>query len=286
MSTYHAAAPDLRAWVEGRAAPLVAVSVEAHLVRCAACRTAVAGTYADVGGGCRVDAHEQALPDLDATWGLVRDRVEAPKPVWAERVLVRLGMDADDAGLVVAAPSLRGSWVTALTLALVFALAAGAPASGAAGVTLFLLVAPLVPVFTVALAYGPEASAALEQEASTPYPVTRLILLRTVAVLAVCLPVAAGAGLLLPGRLPYLWLLPAAAFTASVLGLSTWMTPLRAALVVTVAWAVVVGASAHHDSAVTVLDGPHLAAYALLFLAGPTILVCRFRQRGTLGRIT
>ena len=63
---------------------------------------------------------------------------------------------------------------------------------------MFLTVAPLVPVLAVATAFGPEAGPALEQESAAPYPLARLLLLRTGAVLLAALPVVLVGQLVFP----------------------------------------------------------------------------------------
>jgi hypothetical protein len=62
---------------------------------------------------------------------------------------------------------------------------------------------------------------ALEPEMVTPYPALRLILLRTIAVLALALPAVLLLGLVVPGDAPFAWLLPAIGFVAVVLA-ATW----------------------------------------------------------------
>ena len=84
----------------------------------------------------------------------------------------------------------------------------------------------------MAVSYDPSLEPALEQDLATPYPAIRLILLRTIAVLACALPTVLLFGLLVPGGSPYAWLLPAVGFVAAVLAASTWVSPLRAAIAV------------------------------------------------------
>src|SRR5262249_30862260 len=76
---------------------------------------------------------------------------------------------------------------------------------------------------------------ALEPELVTPYPALRLVLLRTIAVLALALPAVLLFGLLVPGQTAFAWLLPALGFVAVVPGAATWVSPLRACLPVSLA---------------------------------------------------
>lgn len=277
MSSYHVAPEDLRDWVHGASGSIASMSVEQHVARCVTCQREVAAFVAS--------APEQPAADLVDVWSRVRDEIELAPPSYLERLLSRLGLPTSDATLVAAAPSLRGPWLTALCSALLF-VAAAAASQSRVGTSLFMLVAPLVPAFAVALAYGPEASGSLEQESAVPYPLARLVLLRTAAVLMASVPAVALVGVLLPGRLSWLWLLPAVGFTAAVLGLSVWIPPVRAAEWITLGWVIAVGSASRFSTAMTVLDGRYLILYCVLLIAGPITLVVGSRRFGTIGRIS
>src|SRR5205814_7524251 len=133
----------------------------------------------------------------------------------------------------------RGVWLVGVAAVLAFA-AVAALIGHAHGLWWFLAVAPVAPCLVVAFSYDKRWDPALEPELVTPYPALRLVLLRTIAVLAVALPAEVLAGLLVPNQARYLWLLPAVGFTAAVLALSTWTSPLRAAVAVSLAWLAVV----------------------------------------------
>jgi hypothetical protein len=277
MSAYHVAPEDLDDWVRGASGSIASMSVEQHVASCQVCQGDVAAL---VSAGSA-----EAVPDLVDVWSRVRDEIELPPGSRQERLLSRLGLPASDAALVAAAPSLRGPWLAALGSALLF-VAAAAVSQSRVGTSLFLLVAPLVPAFAVALAYGPESSEALEQESAVPYPLARLVLLRTAAVLVVSVPVVVLVGLLLPGRLSWLWLLPAVGFTAAVLGLSVWIPPVRAAEWITLGWVIAVGSATRFSTAMAVLDGRYLVLYCVLLVAGPITLVLGSQRFGTIGRIS
>jgi hypothetical protein len=175
--------------------------------------------------------------DLDMVWSRTRDAIELPRPALFERLLRRCGLTAQDARLVAAATALRRAWLAGAAAVLGFVTLAGV-VGHSAGLWVFLAVAPLVPCVAVAVSYAPEMDPALEPELVTPYPAFRLIVLRTVAVLALTLPVVVLLGSLVPGQAPLWWLLPAVGFVAAVLAASTWTSPLRAAIVVSAAWLV------------------------------------------------
>ena len=172
-------------------------------------------------------------------WDRTRDAVEVPRPSVFERLLRGAGLPAHEARLVAVASAFRGVWLTGVAAVLAFA-ALAAAAGHARGVWLFLAVAPVMPCLVVASSYDPWMDPALEPELVTPYPALRLILLRTIAVLALALPAVLLFGLVVPGETPFAWLLPAVGFVAVVLAASTWVSPLRAAIAVSTVWLAVV----------------------------------------------
>lgn len=284
MST-HVFPEDLRAWVLGEADGVVSMSVEQHVLRCAWCQGAVAAALAATPAADDRPELRQAVPDLDLVWSSVRDEVEVPAVSRLERLLSRLGLPPGDAMLVAAAPALRGSWICAVALAVAFAVGGAVSAhNGSAGA--FLMLAPLVPVVGVAVAFGPEAGPALEQESSAPYPLVRLILLRTAAVLLAALPVVVVGQLVFPQHVAWLWLLPALGFTAAVLGLSSWFGPWRPAAAIVLLWLAATAAAARVSTVSAVLAPRFLVLYTVLLLAGPVVLVVRARRLGTIGRIS
>jgi hypothetical protein len=118
------------------------------------------------------------------------------------------------------ASAFRGVWLAGVAAVLTFA-ALAAAVGHARGLWFFLAVAPLAPCLVVAFSYDRRMDPALEPEMVTPYPALRLILLRTIAVLALALPAVLLLGLVVPGDAPFAWLLPAIGFVAVVLA-ATW----------------------------------------------------------------
>ena len=253
MSTRHVRPDDLRAWVLGEADGRPSMSVEQHVVRARSARRAsrpschrwrmpsapspTSRRVPSSPGGPSLPTHLPCLIFLTCRTSTrsgtaVRDEIEVPRASALERLLVRLGLPPGDAMLVAAAPALRGSWICAVALAVAFAVG-GAVAARNGSVTMFLIVAPIVPVLAVATAFGPEAGPALEQESSAPYPLARLVLLRTAAVLLAALPVVLVGQLVFPEAAAWVWLLPALGFTAVVLAVSTWFGPWRPASAIT-----------------------------------------------------
>ena len=216
--------------------------------------------------------------DLAAVWDRTRDAVEVPRPSVFERLLRGAGLPAPEARLVAVASAFRGVWLAGVAAVLVFA-ALAAAVGHARGVWLFLAVAPVVPCLVVAAGYDPRMDPALEPELVTPYPVLRLVLLRTVAVLALALPAVLLFGLVVPGETAFAWLLPAVGFVAVVLAASTWVSPLRSAIAVSCAWLGVVWLLAARSGAPdAVLQGRAQAGFLVLAAASFAIFLLRRRQ--------
>ena len=121
--------------------------------------------------------------------------------------------------------------------------AVSAPQTGA----LLWLLAPMIPLAGVALCSG-AGDPMREVVLSTPSAGLRVVLWRTALVLAVALPLAAGAGALLQamgiaatsGAWPVVWLLPCLGLTAATLAVGTVVGLYRAAAAVSGMWCLVV----------------------------------------------
>ncbi|MCW2742032.1 MAG: integral rane protein [Blastococcus sp.] len=270
MTTWHADEMLLADYVRGDADPLLGASLEQHLTHCADCRARI-GAYVDT-------------PVLEAVWTRIRDRAETGRPPAVERLLVRLGVSEPDALLVARAPSLGASWLFGLAATVAFA-GVGAAWGGTAGLAFFLLLAPLVPVAGVAFAYGPDVDPAYELGLAAPYPAARLLLLRTAAVLVSSLPLSLLTGLLIPAMswTAVSWLLPALAFTATVLAASTWARPSVVAVLLGVGWVLTVGAASRASNPAAVLAPALLLTYAVLGVAAVLVLCLRIRHFARLG---
>jgi hypothetical protein len=158
----------------------------------------------------------------------------APRPI--ERLLVAAGVHEHIARLLAATPSLRASWFLAIGIALAFGVVAAHAAE--TGITLFLVVAPLLPLAGVAAAYGPGVDPTYEIGLVAPLRSFRLLLIRAVAVLASTTSLALLASLALPsvGWASAAWLLPSLGLVTASLALSSVMTPLVAATGVALLW--------------------------------------------------
>jgi hypothetical protein len=227
---WHADPALLSSYLAGDLDAITGASVEQHVSRCEACRTAVGRLV------------EPQL--LDRTWAGIRDAVESPPLPYPLRLARRLGLPESTAVLLASAASLRGAWLVGAFLTLSFATLA-AHASGGTALAPFLLAAPLAPVLGVAAAYGQRRDDLEALVATAPYGHTRLILLRTLAVLVSVLPVTVLLGLAIPGPhwLAAAWLGPALALVPVLLALAAFVGPRSAAALVSLFWcSVVLGA--------------------------------------------
>jgi hypothetical protein len=268
MTGWHVDDETLRHYVERIDSMAEGASVEQHLLTCARCRARVntAATAVDL-----------AVVDLAAVWDRTRDAVEVPRPSVFERLLRAAGLPAQEAKLVAAASAFRGVWLVGVAAVLAFA-AVAAMIGHARGLWLFMAVAPVAPCLVVGFSYDRRWDPALEPEMVTPYPALRLILLRTIAVLAVALPAVLLLGLFVPDEAPFAWLLPAVGFVAVVLAASTWVSPLNAAMAVSAAWLVTVWLLAARSASPTAVLQPRTQV-AFLVLAAASFGTFLVRRR-------
>ena len=264
MTGWHLDDDTLRHYVERTDSLAEGASAEQHLLCCEPCRA-------------RVNAAADVI-DVVAVWDRMRDAVEVPRPSVFERLLRVAGLPAHEARLVAVASAFRGVWLTGVAAVLAFA-ALAAAFGQARGVWVFLAVAPVVPCLVVASSYDPWMDPALEPELVTPYPALRLILLRTIAVLALALPAVLLFGLVVPGETAFGWLLPAVGFVAVVLAASTWVSPLRAAIAVSSAWLALVSLLATRPgSPDAIIQGRAQTGFLVLAAASFMIFILRRRQ--------
>jgi hypothetical protein len=226
-ATWHPGEEVLQDYVDGGLPGLSAASVEAHLLGCAGCRDLLRG-------GVAVDRLARLRDSLDDRL----DLVERPR---LERLVVRLGVGESDARALLAAPNLRRAWWLAVLAAAGLGLLVAGDAQHPDAV--FLVLAPLVPLATTAVAYAPALDPAFAIVAATPYRTLRLLLARSLAVGVTSLVGVGLAALALPTHdvTAVLWLLPAAALTLGVLALAPRLGTGVAAGSVGGSWLLLVG---------------------------------------------
>ncbi|MEV2216367.1 zf-HC2 domain-containing protein [Streptomyces sp. NPDC050997] len=222
--TWHVSEEDLRAYAQGELAPPVLWAADTHLGACAQCRAVLAG----VGDPAA----------LDAGWERLDAELDAPRPGLFESLLVRTGVPDHIARLLAATPVLRGSWLGAVLAVLGMTVLASNALRTTDSPTLFLALAPLLPLAGVALSFGPVLDPTYEMAVVAPLHGFRLLMIRTVAVLVASLGLDGLATLALPGYglRALAWLLPALALTTTGLALTPRLGPVRAPSLVGGAW--------------------------------------------------
>lgn len=259
--SWHVPSDVLSSYAQGGIDPVQAFSVEAHLPSCPQC-TALIAALTD---GAR----------LARAWDEIEERLDAPRRGPIEAGLGRLGVPEHLARLLGATPALRVSWLLACALTLGFAVwAAGRRPDE--GIVLFLVVAPLLPLAGVALAFGPDVDPAYEIGLAAPMRSFALLLVRALAVLGTTAAMAAIAALALPGLhwSAAAWLLPSLGLTLASLALATRVSAPAACGSLALVWVLVVGVGWRMTHEALLVFGPAgqiacalLAAVAALVLA-------------------
>lgn len=175
---------------------------------------------------------------LDALWERVDSEIDGAPRGLPERLLVRLGIPDHLARLLSVTPSLRLSWLSAVAVVLLAAAWTARFQDVAAAPLILLILAPLVPVAGVAVAYGPGVDPAYEVTVVAPLSGLRLTLLRTAAVLASAVPISVAAALVAGDTATRAagWLLPSLALTVLVLCLQLRLGPVAAPTLVAGGW--------------------------------------------------
>lgn len=238
-------------YTSGQAGRVVSASIEQHLIGCGQCR------------GLLVPYAEPQRSDR--IWGEVLERVQAADP--PARTAAPGLRDGQLHGTTAHRhPSLRGSWLIGVVFVLVIAELSANTSPG--GIALFMALAPVLPMISVAAAFGGDMDPSREMVGAAPHPMLRLLLARTAAVVASTLLPAAALALLIPGStwLALGWLLPSLALTAGVLVLTPRALALSVAGELAAAWMLLVASGwvRHHD--------PYLAASLTVQLTSAGVL--------------
>jgi hypothetical protein len=216
---------------------------------------------------------------LDRNWRAITIELDAPRPGRVERLLRFFGLPAHVTRLVVATPALRRAWFLATGLAMLIGLIAAESERPAENLFTLLLIAPLVPVLGVSMAYGTEADPAHEMGVATPMRGLRLILTRAAVVLGFSTFWLAIAAALAPGSSPtdFAWLVPSVGLTLATVALMTVVAPRRAAVVAGVGW--VVGVLLVRAAATDPLAAFSIVGQLAMAAVGALALVVAVRRR-------
>jgi hypothetical protein len=231
--SWHVDRDTLRLYQAGTVDRVAAASLEAHVTECDECRE---GLVVDEGW-------------LDRSWTAIADRVEPGRPSWVEIILSSVGVRQDVARVISLSPAFRLSFLLAVMLVLGFAVAASTSDPNGSAFRIFLVLAPLLPVGGIALAYGHLVDPLHELTLSSPIDSFRLLLLRSITVLVVSVGLGLAAWPLIDAPTafgPSAWLVPALALTLITLALASrfeaWLSAVMvaggwvAAMVVAISW--------------------------------------------------
>ena len=182
-------------------------------------------------------------------WHEVVVSLDGPRAGFVERGLRAVRVPEHVGRLLAATPSLRLSWLLAEVVALGFAVLAANLASGNdADVArfLFLVVAALMPLAGIAVAFGPGVDPTYEIGVAAPMRADVLLAMRACAVLTTSLAITGCAALAMPGLdvTAAAWLLPSLGLTFVTLALGTWWRPFVAASVAALVWVAIVSTAA------------------------------------------
>lgn len=235
MNDWHASTIDLESYLSGSAGPLLAASLETHLVACDECRHAVATLSARGTDGAS---------ESDRRWQAVSAAVDAS----SVSPLLRLG---------VATRPLLGSLAVAVLLVLLIPVVVALLSGGDRVPSALLAGAPLAPMVAVAFAYRRDSDPVGELSLATPTAGIRLVARRALLVAVAAVPLGVGVTLLagVPLLVAVGWLLPGLALSGLVLLVGTTRhDPGLAAGALGAVWAIAVTLAARDDRGARVVE--------------------------------
>ena len=268
MAEWHVGAEGWEAYAAGRLNSIAMASIDTHVARCVECQQSARAVVPPAA--------------TDAMWAGVVAEVRRPELPATVRWLRRLGVREEDLVVLAASEGFVLPWSVALGAALLCALLTSVLTVRQDEI--FWLLAPIAPVFAVIAAF--QTTEPLHAiMGSTPYDKVRLAAMRTVATLAVALPVTIAVGLAVPGLadLAFVWLLPSLALTSLALVLHTWLGSWTAALLSAGGWVAVVVATARTDQFAALSEFGVQAASLALAVALAGVFVVRTSSFRLLG---
>ncbi len=215
---------------------------------------------------------------LDRNWRAISIELDAPRPSPMERMLRLVGFPSRMTRLVVATPALRRSWFLSTGLAGFLSLLTTGATDPREQLFGLLLVAPLVPVIGVAMAYGIDADPAHETAVATPMRGIRLLLTRAVVVVTFSSFCMALASIITPNlsAMAFAWLLPSLGLTTTTIAAMTSLRPRHAAVATSTVWVIgVLSARAGSSDPLAAFTSAGQFVMALVAVAGLLVTVAR-----------
>lgn len=267
MSDWHVTLGTAQAYAAGSLPDPDGWSLETHVLSCVRCARAVSDAASDP-ALIRIRRNVMREAELSAQ--------RAVRPVVAVRG--RSGVR------LTVTPALRPMWLLGALGAVLATLAL--EAIDATRLPLVLLVAPLLPLAGIAVGSSPRLDRGAELVVSTPMPLLRLLLLRSAAVLTVCLPLLLLLSVLTSSGVVG-WLLPAGALVAVALALSTWLRVEVATGCAAAVWAVLALGPAVLSPGLPVVLTPGAApVWAAAAVCGAFLLFARRHELDEPGKMS
>ena len=221
---WHIAGDDLADYADGRTGPVMLASVEAHLLACEACRSALTE---------HAHASEPAADD-DHVWAAIADRIDRGSRAFtrSSRLL----------HVSISSPPL--AIVTALLAGLLILFVATARLGESRYATTMLVgVGPLVPLLGARVAFGRKIDPAGTMAAAAPLAAGRVASTRALVVTVIaCLAGVIVSPLTTLGLADTtVWLLPALALSATTVAIGTYVDSTIPTIAFATGWLVVVG---------------------------------------------
>ena len=224
---WHVNTAELGDYLADQAPTLTVVSIEAHLLACAECRTMLSALRRSVGPTVGTPSHSEQM------WSRIADRVDQPRrPLRSSNQALHVS---------VASPPLLA--VTAgVAAALLVAVGVVSATYPHWSLPVQLTLAPLAPVVAAVVAFQPGVDPAGQLAEATPLAGNRLPLLRAllVSLLALVSGLVASTFSSLPPDMVMVCVLPGVAFAAIVLAIATLSDPTRVAVGLAVGWAMLI----------------------------------------------
>lgn len=267
MTTWHATAQELTSYRAGAAGPLLAASLDAHLIACATCRSRLAAVDLPGSSSASEQRWQAILAELDG-----KEYAETRAGL---SPLVRLGASTRPL-----AAALAVAVVFVLVLPLLTSLTRESSVS-----TALLALAPLAPMIGVAFAYRRETDPAGEISLAAPLAGIRLVVRRALFVAAFAVPIGVGVGLAVdvPVSTALSWLLPGFALAATVLfAATTRVDPTILTAVLGTGWALAVLIGGQRDGVAVVaglIEGIPVQTTSLVIAVIAVMLVVLRRDR-------
>ncbi len=225
LDQWHVSDHELERYSNHAIPTFARASVEAHLLDCDQCRSAVT----------LKSASPERMADVDQMWSRIADRIDVTKrPLRSSTTALQVSTSSP---LLLLA-------TFAVAFGVIVSVAIASAVAPRASLPLFVMLAPLAPVLGAVLAFQTGIDPAGQLARATPLASGRLPFLRAMLSCGAALVAVAVSSVFVPVGLGdvAVWLLPGLALTSLVVAISTWFDPSRVALLLIGGWAVAVSA--------------------------------------------